>query len=152
MMSSIRYKSLIPGCLLLLLLGGCSISYSGGKSSDSVSAGLDSVSGSLDSLSSISTSFGGSAAELAGAVRLYMEDVSTLTRLYIQDGGTRQSYQQDLTDLAEGYGILAWEAEPATWRAIGIGLHRSGVKGEKLESITFLPPAHHHLIYAGFNS
>lgn len=143
MLSLIRAKSLVPGCLLLLLLSGCSISYSGGKSSDSVSAGLDSASGSLDSLSSISisTSSGDSAAELANAVRLYMEDVSALTRLYIFECGTRLGFQRDLAGLAEGYGIMDWEAEPTTYRAIGIGLRRGEVTAEDIENMTFLPPA-----------
>ena len=47
-----------------------------------------------------------------------------------------QSFQRDLSAIAEGYGVTDWEQDDATYLAIGGGLAKAGVTGERYQLLS----------------
>ncbi|HLK12139.1 MAG TPA: putative lipoprotein [Candidatus Binatia bacterium] len=112
--------SWLLGTLAILALAGCSIS----ASSWSVSKSVRSSSHSSDSSSSSSP---------GAAERAYREDVSDYTRAFVKSGGSDfRGFRSDVARLAEEHGITDWEANAATYTAIGEGLKSAGVSGASL--------------------
>jgi hypothetical protein len=94
---------------------GCSIS----ASSWSLSKSGRSSSHSSDSSSSSSP---------GAAERAYRDDVADYTRAFVKSQrGDFAGFQADLAHLAEEHGITNWEANPATYTAIGEGLANAKV-------------------------
>jgi len=100
------------------LLAGCSISYSLGKSSDSISASLDSISDSSDS------SDNDAADETAN---MYIEDVAVATVRFVSNKEESGLFQQAISNIAWNHGIVDWEQEEITYVAMGKGLKQAGV-------------------------
>jgi hypothetical protein len=85
------------------------------------------------SKSSRSSSNSSSSSSPGAAERAYREDVSDYTRAYAKSGGGDfRTFQGDLAKLAEKHGITNWEANPATYTAIGEGLGRAEVSDAEL--------------------
>ncbi len=106
------------------LLTSCSVSYSLGKSSDSISASLD----------SISTSSGNGDETAADvAANRYFEDVAVATERFVSKRENSRQFQQAISDIARNHGIVDWEREGSTYVAMGKGLRRAGV-GEQMIS------------------
>lgn len=112
--------------LLPMLAGGCFVFTSLSESSRSVVGGIstavtslsDSVSGSSDSLSS-----GGEDAASAA----YRRDVQDLAATCVASGVSSEVFLRDLAGLAERHGVVDWEREAGTYRAIGAGLRQAGL-------------------------
>jgi hypothetical protein len=106
--------------LVAVPLLGCSIS----ASSWSLSKSVRSSSHSSDSSSSSSP---------GAAERAYREDVTDYTRAFAKSRrGDFAGFQADLAHLAEEHGITNWEANPATYTAIGEGLGQAQVSDAEL--------------------
>ena len=112
-----------------LLSSGCSVSYSTGKSSDTVSTLLDSVSGSMTSMS------GGS--DVALRLKSYEEDVVAATSLSVSRGQSGQQLIQLITSLARHHGIVDWEQETVSFEAMGQGLRRAGIAREDIARLPY---------------
>lgn len=110
------------------LLAGCSVSYSTGKSSDSISTSLDSISGS-------SGSSGDSAAGLAASA--FAEDVEAATVLYASSLENSEQFQQIISNIARSHGIVDWEQQRGTYAAMGKGLKRAGVDEPKIVELPY---------------
>jgi hypothetical protein len=89
----------------------CSFSYSSESLSDSSRSSSDS-----------------SRSSAGGDHAAFRADVEQYTAAYVQGGGQRETaFFAGLGDLARRRGVSDWEAEPATWEAIGAGLARGDV-------------------------
>ncbi len=53
------------------------------------------------------------------------------TQNWVQSGGDVAGFQSGLAPIAEKNGITDWERDDATYEAIGSGLKKAGVKGER---------------------
>lgn len=123
-------------------VSGCSISYSIGKSSDSVK--------------SISDSSGPSAT--ADNETAYRNDLNDFTVASVQSGQPAEAYLQSVSRIAEAHGITDWEHERNTYLAIGAGLKQAGLGREEVprlalvRSLTETQPDTMAAILAGYRS
>ena len=99
--------------VLLCSMFGCSLSYSSGSISDSISSSFKSVS---DSISSSSPE--GRAASYAGDVRDYTES-------YVRSSSDVAGFKNGLASIASKHGISNWEADMNTFSGIGEGLAKA---------------------------
>ncbi len=142
--------SISTGIIFILiatsLLAGCSISYSIGKSSDSISASLDSISDSSDS-------DGDGAAD--AAVNNYTEDVIVATAQYVTSQKDDEWFLQAISNIARSHGIVDWEREQLTYKAMGKGLKQAGVDEAAISTLAYfhmLPNrADYLLVLKGFH-
>ena len=106
--------------LLVVALGGagCSFSYS--------SKSLSESSGSSSDSSSSSSS--------GAAERAYRRDVADYTKAFVTSAkpGDVEVFHTDLARLAQKHGIANWQANMATYEAIGTGLARANVSEAQL--------------------
>lgn len=109
-------------------LAGCSISYSTGKSSDSISTSFDSISGS-------SGSVGDTAA--APAANGYGEDVAAATVLYASSRKNSEQFLHTISNIARSHGIVDWEQERGTYAAMGKGLKRAGIDEQQIAELPY---------------
>lgn len=139
-------------CTLLLLQGGCSVSYSLDKSSDSISASIDG----LTSLSSISRSScrADGLSTLQGIESLYEEDVAAITVVYVSGEQGSVAFQRQVTAIARHHGISNWEQDGGTFMGMGKGLRRAGVRKEAIAVLPFLEGIvaneHYSQVLAGY--
>lgn len=127
------------GLLLIASLsqGGCSISYSLEKSSDSVSTSLDSIT----SISTSSTSSSGGAEseeqKVSETATIYEEDIAAVTVLYVSRESNNDEFQRKVASIAKNHGISDWEQENSTFLAMGKGLRRAGVAEESIGNLPY---------------
>lgn len=110
------------------LLSGCSISYSGGKSSDSISASSDSISdssGSDDDETAESTA------------KDYEEDIAAATKHYVLYQPEREQFMQTISNIARNHGIVDWEKEKLTYMAMGRGLKQAGIIEQNIGDLAY---------------
>ena len=117
-------KSTIALLSILVLMAGCSFSYSSGTSSDSSK--------------SSSASSAGSETDPEDVKRTYKSDVSAYTTSAAK-GDDAQAYLRELGSIAERNGITDWERDTATYNAIGTGLRRAGVSRDEVKNVYFIP-------------
>ena len=142
--------STITAVLLILsvtaFLSGCSISYSGGKSSDSISASLDSISDS---------SSGGDDSSAASAANYYAEDVTAATVDYASNQHGVERFQQIISSIARIHGVVDWERDQLTYTAMGKGLRQAGIDEQGIDTLVYfqtLPNrADYLLVLAGYH-
>jgi hypothetical protein len=115
----------------MFFLTGCSISYSVGKSSDSVKSISDSIS---DSISNSS----GSSDEDDEDKEAYRNDVTQFTLVYAESAGSSRDFMREIGRIAESHGITDWEREKITFIAIGAGLRQAGVENKEFAELGFL--------------
>ena len=124
--------SLITAMFLLFavfsLLSGCSISYSSGKSSDSISASSDSISDS-------SGSDDGEEAE--STANAYGEDIAAATKRYALYQIEREQFMQTVSNIARNHGIVDWEQEKLTYTAMGRGLKQAGINEQVIGELAY---------------
>ena len=125
-----RYYSLPIFLVAACMLAGCSISYSSGKSSDSISGSFDSISGSFDS-----SSGGGTTA--APAATAYAEDVAAATVLYVSSRDNTEHFQRVISTIARSHGIVDWEQKKLTYTAMGKGLKRAGIVEQQIAELPY---------------
>lgn len=108
---------------LPLLVAGCSFS----DSSRSISDSVESVSDSLGSSSESSKS---------DKEKKYENEVSDYTMAYVKSSKESDyaAYLKGLSDIAAKQGVVNWDQEPTTYRAIGKGLKRAGIEGVAYET------------------
>ena len=131
-------KTLIVALALMPL--GCSFYYS----SDS----------SMKTLTSPCRSSGSSKDE--DKKEAYRDDVRDFTAAYASTRHDLQVFEQGLGEVARRHGITDWEADDATYVAVGAGLRRAVVSGPELASyettIGSTEPAKVALIRSGYAS
>jgi len=110
------------------LLAGCSISYSSGKSSDSISASLDSISGSSGS---------GKESSTALTAKTYTEDVAAATVLFASGQENSKQFLDTISQIARSHGIVNWEKEKETYSSMGMGLKRAGITKEEIPELPY---------------
>lgn len=117
----LRTALVTVGILALLTGPGCFKSSTLQASSESSSASSYSSSGS--SSRSSSPGYG------------YQVELRNATKEWILSGGDVESFKLEVARLAGEHGVTDWQAYEGTWDAIGRGLKRSGVRGERLEQV-----------------
>ena len=120
--------------LLLILsvsvfLSGCSISYSGGKSSDSISASSDSISD--------SSGGGGGESAAASAANNYAEDVTAATVDYASNQRGVERFLQIISGIARTHGVVDWERDQLTYASMGKGLKQAGVDEQAISTLAY---------------
>ena len=124
--------STVTAVLLILsvpaLLSGCSISYSSGKSSDSISASSDSISDS---------SGGGGESAAASAANNYAEDVTAATADYASNQRGVERFLQIISSIARTHGVVDWERDQLTYTAMGRGLKQAGVDEQGIPTLAY---------------
>lgn len=126
------HTSTITAIVLMIvassLLAGCSISYSTGKSSDSISTSSDSISASSDSKGN------GSA---AAAANNYAEDVTAATAHYASSQKDGAEFLQIISNIARSHGIVDWEQDKLTYTAMGQGLKQAGIDEQTIAKLSY---------------
>lgn len=113
---------------LPIFLSGCSVSYSGGKSSDSISASLDSISDS---------SSGGDDSSSASAANNYAEDVIVATADYASSQSGVERFLQVISNIARIHGVVDWERDQLTYISMGKGLKQAGVDEKTIATLAY---------------
>jgi hypothetical protein len=119
--------ALITGALLSL--NACSISNSSGSISDS-GGSLAKSSGNISD-SSTSSSKGETTEKKADDNR-YANEAQDYTVTYMRANAVsfnKNAFMKGLSDIASQHGIVDWEANPKTYRAIGKGLRKARISG-----------------------
>jgi ABC-type Fe3+-hydroxamate transport system substrate-binding protein len=84
---------------------------------------------SSDSATGASRSSGSSSGESSAR---FQQDLEVYTAARVTAGQPGDAaFLTGLGDLARGYGISDWEADPRSWEAIGRGLGRAALSGEQ---------------------
>ena len=109
-----------------LFLSGCSISWSFGKSSDS-----------LSSISNSSSGNGEKETKPKETSSLFMDDVTEATVLYVSQGKNNTEFQDNVTSIAKNHGINDWEGNEKTFAAMGKGLKLAGVSEDTINDYTY---------------
>jgi len=122
MLFLIAFRNFLLVAASLALLAGCSISYSSGKSSDSVTS---------------SVSSGGGSKTAGQEISLYTEEVVALTDSYVRQGKNSVNFQHTITYIARTHGINDWEREESTFVAMGKGLKQAGVSEENIVRLPY---------------
>jgi hypothetical protein len=133
---------------LVLVIGALMFSVSACKSiSDSVTspsrwvaqsseASADSSGASADSSNAASRSSSGSSSpEDEPAQTSYQDDVRVASRTFAATGGDSEAFVRQLGQIAERHGITDWEADRATWVALGQGFHQAGLSQEQVDGL-----------------
>ena len=126
-----RISTIIAVLLILsvpVFLSGCSVSYSGGKSSDSISASLDSISDS---------SSGGDDSSAASAANNYAEDVTAATADYASNQSGVERFLQVISSIARIHGVVDWERDQLTYTSMGKGLKQAGVDEKTIAILAY---------------
>ena len=111
-------------------LSGCSISYSGGKSSDSISASFDSISDS-------SSGGDGDDSAAASAANNYAEDVTAATADYASNQSGVERFLQVISSIARTHGVVDWERDQLTYTSMGKGLKQAGVDEQTIATLAY---------------
>jgi hypothetical protein len=132
--STRKLKFVALGLGLAFLLSSCSISDSVGSISDS----SGSFAKSSESISDSSTSSSKDSEKAKKAdTKLYEREVEDFTVTYLRTNSTdsdQEAFMKGISDVASQNGIVDWEANPITYRAIGKGLRKARISGTEYES------------------
>ena len=136
MINFCRTKTLYFAVLLVtpvLLLNGCSLSDSVGSISDS----SGSIAKSSESISDSSTSSSKSdEKDKNTGDNTYENDVQDFTVTYLRTNSSltnQNAFMEGISDVASQNGIVDWEANPKTYRAIGKGLRKAKISGTQYD-------------------
>ena len=117
--------------VLPLIVTGCSFS----DSSRSISTSVESISDSVGSLSDSSGSIASSESSTSNREKKYENEVSDYTMAYVKSSqADYNAYLKGLSDIAAKTGIVNWDQDPKTYKAIGKGLKRAGIEGIAYET------------------
>ena len=98
------------------------------------SAGCGSLSDSSASISkSISSPFTSSSAS-SSPEEAYETDVCDYTAAHVKSGGTGDALNREIGKIAEKHGISDWEVNEATYRAVGAGLAKAGMRQVEMDA------------------
>jgi hypothetical protein len=128
------YNLALLGLSAAFALSGCSISDSAGSISDSAG----SIANSSESISDSSTSSSKSDEKKKKIDdNRYENEVQDFTVTYMRTNashGDQNAFMKGISDVASQNGIVDWEANPKTYRAIGKGLKKAKISGTQLDS------------------
>ncbi len=114
-------------CLVLATGLGCFKSSTSQASSESSSDSSRS-----SSRSSASSSGSSSPSSREGP---YQQDVRDYTSKWVLSGGDSAGFSAGIAPIAEKHGITNYESDQVTWVAIGMGLKKSGIGGERFQQV-----------------
>jgi hypothetical protein len=123
------FRSLLLAALLASL-SGCQVIWASITSPSDWASGIStSLSGSIDGslVSSGSKSPGDSSSA-------YREDVRVLAATRAAEGALDVAFLREVSGVALRHGISDWQAEPATFDAIGEGLREAGLDETEIET------------------
>ena len=127
--------------LWLLAVGACrSISDSVTSPSrwvaQSSEASADSSGASADSSNAASRSVSGSSSpQDERAQTSYREDVRVASRTFAATGADSEAFVRQIGEIAERHGVTDWEADRATWLALGEGFRQAGLSQEQVDGL-----------------
>jgi hypothetical protein len=130
----VRSIAVLIGVVVFGLTAGCGVFKSSTtqasfeSSSDSSAAGFRSSSSPFR-WSSDSSSPGG------GGSSAYQRDVTDYTAKFAASEAESQSFQRDLSAIAEGHGVTDWERDETTYLAIGRGLAKAGLTEQRFQQL-----------------
>lgn len=110
--------TLVLAGLVSLVSTGCALSNSLGSIADSASSPFE-----------WSSSISG------GASGAYRHEIREQVLAFAESGGSVQGFQRELSAVARRHGLLNWEVEPATYRALGEGLRAAGITGPRFDRL-----------------
>jgi hypothetical protein len=128
-------RFMVISACVVLTLNGCSISNSVGSISDSAG----SIAKSSESISDSSTSSSKSNDKDEKKIddNRYENEVKDFTVTYLRTNSSQPNqpaFMKGISDVASQNGIVDWEANPKTYRAIGKGLKKANISGTQYDS------------------
>ena len=102
---------------LAVAAGGCSFSESSKSSSKSSSSPFTSSSRS------------------SGSEDEYKADVRDFTAAYFRSNGRPEDLRRKIADLAEKHGVSDWQQHESTYRGVGEGLAKAGVRQVEVDAV-----------------
>jgi len=130
-----RTTALLIGVVALCFSTGCGVFKSSTTQASVESSSKSSAAGFRSSSSPFKWS-SDSSSPAGDTPSAYQHDVSDYTAKFAASEGNVQSFQRDLSSIAEGHGVTDWEQDDATYLAIGRGLAKAGVSGQRYQLLS----------------
>ena len=127
-----RTITVLIGVAAICLLAGCGV-FKSSTTQASVESSSDSSAAGFRSSSSPFKWSSDSSSPAGESPSAYQHDVTDYTARFAESEGDVQSFQRDLSSIAEGHGVTDWERDEATYLAIGRGLAKAGVSGARYQ-------------------
>ena len=125
----------LVGLVALCFLAGCGVFKSSTTQASVESSSKSSAASSRSSSSPFRWS-SDSSSPAGNTASAYQHDVADYTAKFAGSEGSVQSFQRDLSAIAEGHGVTNWEQDDDTYLAIGAGLAKAGVTGERYQLLS----------------
>jgi hypothetical protein len=123
------------GLVALCFLAGCGVFKSSTTQASVESSSASSAASSRSSSSPFRWS-SDSSSPAGDTGSAYQRDVTDYTAKFAASERSVQSFQRDLSAIAESHGVTNWEQDDDTYRAIGAGLAKAGVSGERYQLLS----------------
>ena len=130
-----RVIAILIAAAVLCLLAGCGVFKSSTTQASVESSSKSSAASSRSSSSPFRWS-SDSSSPAGDTASAYQRDVTDYTAKFAASEGDVQSFQRDLSSVAESHGVTDWEQDDATYLAIGRGLAKAGVRGERYQLLS----------------
>jgi hypothetical protein len=130
-----RTTTLLIGVVALCFSTGCGVFKSSTTQASVESSSKSSAAGFRSSSSPFKWS-SDSSSPAEDTPSAYQHDVTDYTAKFAVSEENVQSFQRDLSAIAEGHGVTHWEQDDATYLAIGRGLAKAGVSGERYQLLS----------------
>ena len=127
-----RTLALLIVLAALCFLAGCGV-FKSSTTQASVESSSDSRSASFRSSAIPFRWSSDSSSPGSGGASAYQRDVTDYTAKFAASEGDPQSFQRDLSAIAESHGVTDWERDDDTYLAIGAGLAKAGVSGTRYQ-------------------
>ena len=129
-----RFSLVLAAGVLLLLGSGCQ------SISDSITSpsrwAAQSSQASADSSNAVSDSISGSSSPRRDhAATRYQEDLRVASQTFATTGGDSEAFVREIGAIAEQHGITDWEADRATWLALGEGFRQAGLSRDQVDGL-----------------
>lgn len=136
-----RVSIAFTACALLILGSGCqsisdSITSPSRWVAQSSEASADSSGASADSSNAASRSVSGSSSPQEEPEEIsYRDDVRVAGRSFAATSGGAEAFVREIGEIAERHGITDWEADRATWLALGEGFRQGGLSPDEIDGL-----------------
>jgi hypothetical protein len=130
-----RTTTILIGAVALCFSAGCGVFKSSTTQASVESSSKSSAASSRSSSSPFRWS-SDSSSPAGDTPSAYQRDVTDYTAKFAASDGDVQSFQRDLSAIAEDHGVTDWEQDDATYLAIGSGLAKAGVSGERYQLLS----------------
>ena len=127
-----RTMAVLIGTVVLCFSAGCGVFKSSTTQASVESSSDSSAAGFRSSSSPFRWSSDSSSPSDAGS-SAYQRDVTDYTAKVAASGSDVQSFQRDLSAIAEGHGVTDWEQDESTYLAIGRGLAKAGLSEQRFQ-------------------